>query len=189
MSVAIARHQFTVDDYHRMAESGILRDDSRVELIDGEIVDMAPIGRKHQSCVDRLARLTIRALDETEAVVRVRGSLQLNRQAEPQPDLVLLRPSPDFYGRRVAQSSDVLLVVEVSDTTFAYDRNVKIPMYARDAIPEAWIVDINGRRVLVFREPSAGEYRDVSEVVAGEKLSPIAFPGLIVDVDRLFRDL
>lgn len=189
MSVAIARHQFTVDDYHRMAEAGILRDDSRVELIDGEIVDMAPIGRKHQSCVDRLASLCFASLSPEKAIVRVQGSLRLNQKAEPQPDFVLLRPNRDFYGRRMAQPADVLLAIEVSDTTFMYDRNVKIPLYARNAIPEAWILDLNRRRVLVFRDPETGEYRSVSEVVAGEQLSPLALPQLIVDVGRLLDGL
>jgi Uma2 family endonuclease len=189
MSVAIARHQFTVDDYHRMAEAGILRDDSRVELIDGEIVDMSPIGQKHQSCVDALAILAFEARGSSGIVVRVQGSLRLNQQAEPQPDLVLLRPSPDIYRQRVAEPADVLLVVEVSDTTFMYDRNVKIPLYARNGIPEAWIVDINGHRVLVFREPLAGEYRQVSEARAGEQLIPVAFPQWTVDVGQLLEGL
>jgi Uma2 family endonuclease len=177
VAVMAATHRFTVEDYHRMGEAGILTEDDRVELIEGEIVDMSPIGRKHQACVDRLTGRFSRGLGE-RVIVRVQGSIRLSEGSEPQPDLVLLRPRWDFYGARDAGPEDTLLIVEVADTTLAYDRDVKLPLYARAGIPEAWLVDLTGERVIVCREPAAEGYQQVVEVRGETELRPQAFPDL-----------
>src|SRR5690606_41478239 len=117
------RHRITADEYHRMAEVGLLAPDARVELIEGEIIERAPVGREHSSVVDQLNRLFVRAVGD-DAIVRVQGSIRLGTLSEPEPDLVLLRPSPDFYRSRFATAADALLVIEVSDTTLRYDRDV-----------------------------------------------------------------
>jgi Uma2 family endonuclease len=185
------RHRITVDEYHRMAEVGLLAPDARVELIDGEIIDMAPIGRVHASVVDQLTRIFVRAVGD-EAIVRVQGSVRLGRMSEPEPDLVLLRPRADFYRSEFATAADVLLVVEVSDSTLRYDRDVKVPLYARQAVPEAWIVDLQDDRLLVYGEPSAGQYRRQVVMARPAGVNVTALPGLAVDLSAVLgegRDL
>jgi Uma2 family endonuclease len=183
MTVAPARHRFTVDDFHRMGKAGMFLG-QRVELIEGEILDMSPIGRRHNATVDFLNRAFVRMLDD-KVIVRTQGSVRLSDISEPQPDLVLLRPRADFYSGRDAAPCDVLLVVEVSDTTLLYDRNRKAALYARAGIPECWIIHLSGRRVLVFRQPGPRGYRERFEVASGGVISPITFPGLLLSVDEI----
>jgi Uma2 family endonuclease len=171
-------HRLTVDEYYRMAEVGLLAPDARVELIEGEIIDMAPIGSRHASAVDWLARRFIEAVGES-AIVRVQGPIRLGPRSEPQPDLALLRRRADRYAGGHPASGDVLLVVEVSDATLDYDRNVKAGLYARHGIPALWIVDLPQRRLHTFGRPGEGGYRDRS-VVDGPA---VGIPGLSIDLD------
>lgn len=177
MAMAVARHRFTVAEYHRMGEAGILGEDERVELIDGEIVDMTPIGRRHQACVDRRNDLLVSSL-RGRAIVRVQGSLRLDEHSEPQPDLVLLRYRPDYYATSDAGPADTLLVIEVAETSARYDRRVKVPLYARAGIPEVWLVDVDAGRVATYREPDPQGYRRVLTVRGQDRLAPLAFPDL-----------
>src|SRR5262245_11836271 len=151
MSVAMEefprRHRMTVEEYHRMAEVGLLAPDARVELIEGEIIDMAPIGNRHMSVVDRLNRLFVLATG-ADAIVRVGGSVRLGRMSEPNPDLVILRPRADFYANQSATGGDVLLVIEVSDTTLRYDREIKVPLFARHGVADVWVFDLAHKQVL-----------------------------------------
>jgi Uma2 family endonuclease len=179
------RHRITADEYHRMAEVGLLAPDARVELIDGEIIDMAPIGRAHCSIVDQLTRLFIRAVGD-DAIVRVQGSVRLGQMSEPQPDLLLLRARADFYRDRFATEADILLVIEVSDTTLRYDRDIKIPLYARYGVPQAWIVDIAHDRLTVFAEPDGHEYRQQSVIERAGLTSVAALPDVSVDLSTVF---
>jgi len=149
------RHRITVDEYHRMAEVGLLAPDARVELIEGEIIDMAPIGMDQNSVVDQLNRLLMRAVGD-DAIVRIQGSVRLSKISEPQPDVVLLKPRADFYRNEFAMGVDTLLVIEVSDTTLRYDRDVKVPLFARSGVPEAWIFDLQNDLLLVYGSPSDG---------------------------------
>jgi Uma2 family endonuclease len=178
------RHRITVDDYHRMAEVGLLAPDARVELIEGEIIDMAPIGKVHVSVVDQLNRLFVRAVGD-DAIVRVQGSVRLSSSSEPEPDLVLLRPRADFYRSEFATGADMLLVIEVSDTTLRYDRDVKVPLYARHGVPEAWIVDLENGRLLVYEAPAAGEYARRDVIAQPGRMPVAAMPGLTVDLSGL----
>lgn len=175
------RHRITVDEYHRMAEVGLLAPDARVELIEGEIIDMAPIGREHTSVVDQLNRLFVRAVGD-DAIVRVQGSVRLSSWSEPEPDLVLLRPRADFYRSRFATGADMLFVIEVSDSTLRYDREIKMPLYARHGVPEAWIVDVGSGELLVYDGPVAGEYARRNVVTEPGRMPVAALPGLTVDL-------
>jgi Uma2 family endonuclease len=184
MAIPTIRHRFRVADYHRMAEAGILGEDDRVELIEGEIVDMTPIGRRHQARVDHLAELFIRGLSD-RAIVRVQGSIRLSEHSEPQPDLVLLRRRPDFYADADAGPDDVLLVVEVADTSLPHDRDVKVPLYARAGIPEVWLADLNDPSIIIYREPGPQDYREVYTARGQVRLSPRAFPELVITADQI----
>jgi Uma2 family endonuclease len=164
----------TVEEYHRMAEIGLLNEDSRVELIEGEIIEMAPIGISHNCAVDRLTERLVEATAR-RAGVRVQGSFRLSNITEPQADLILLKRRDDFYASKFAGGEDTLLVVEVSDTTLRYDRNVKVPLYAKYGIPEVWIVDLENSRLHFFRSLKDGAYREIA-AVAEPGLTPL--PGL-----------
>src|SRR5919108_6402376 len=150
IEVEIARRRFTVEEYHRMAEVGIFQPDERVELIEGEIVKMAPIGPRHAGCVINLNRLFVTRLGD-RAVVSPGNPVVIEPRSEPQPDLLLLRPRAVSYSREHATPEDVLLAVEVADTTARFDRIVKARLYARARISEYWLVDVNEASVDVFR--------------------------------------
>jgi len=184
MAVQLLKRLFTVAEYHRMAEAGILGEDDRVELIDGEVVKMAPIGIRHATCVRRLNRLFSKWVGE-RAIVDVQNPIRLEEHSEPQPDLALLRPRPDFYAAEHPGSEDVLLVVEVAETSAAFDREVKVPLYARFGVPEVWLVDLAGEQVEVFRQPTPQGYRTVQTVRRGESVAPLLLPDLYLGVDAL----
>jgi Uma2 family endonuclease len=179
------RHRITVDEYHRMAEVGLLAPDARVELIEGEIIDMAPIGKEHTSIVDQLTRLFIRAVGDS-AIVRVQGSVRLSQMSEPEPDVVLLKPRTDFYRNEYASGADTLLVIEVSDSSLRYDRDVKVPFYARHGVPEVWIVDVQNDRLLVYGSLNDGAYgRPTSDERPGALVVP-GLPGVAVDLSPVW---
>lgn len=157
----LPRHRLSVDEYYRMADVGLLAPDARVELIDGEIIDMAPIGSAHAGVVDWMLQRLARAAGDL-AIVGAQRPLRLDSRSEPQPDLVLLRPRPDFYTHGHPAGADAMLVVEVADSTLRYDRDVKMPLYARHGIPEAWLVDLAARVLHVHRAPQAGAYAQVT---------------------------
>jgi Uma2 family endonuclease len=151
-------HRLSVGDYYRMAEAGILAPDARVELIEGEVLDMAPIGTRRNGCVNFLSNTLVAALHE-RAIVQTQGPIRLDEYSEPQPDLALLRPRPDFYGSAHPTPADVLLVSEVADTTLAFDRDVKVPIYARFGIPEVWLVDIEAMCCIAIANPPPAPMR------------------------------
>lgn len=174
MTVLPERYRFTVDEYYRLAEAGILDEEDRVELLEGEIVMMSPIGGRHAACVTRLTHLLVRAAGEG-AVVRVQSPVRLDDRSEPEPDLCLARSRSDFYAAGHPEPGDVLLIVEVADTSIGYDQQVKLPLYARAGIPELWIVDLGRDAVDVYRGPSRDGYVERRTFQAGEELQ---LPGL-----------
>lgn len=178
------RHRITVDEYYRMAEVGVLAPDARVELIEGEIIDMPPIGPVHGSVVDTLNHRLVRAVRD-RAIVRVRGAVRLSRVTEPQPDIALLVPQADFYRAAHPAGANTYLVIEVSDSTLRYDRNVKVPLYARHGVPEVWIADLRERRMQFFHSPIDGEYREESSIAAPGEMPIGALPGVTVDLSGL----
>ena len=160
---APCRHRLTVSDFHRMGDAGIFVAGDRVELIDGEVIDMSPIGALRAAIVDRLVRHLGRSLGET-IIVRCQNPIRLDDLSEPEPDIALLRPRADGYMTAHPRADDVVLVIEVADTSLAYDLGVKVPLYARHGIPEVWVIDAATRQTRVFREPAAEGYRHESLV-------------------------
>jgi Uma2 family endonuclease len=175
----ITRRKLDVAEYHRMAAAGILHEDDRVELIEGELVEMAPIGSPHSGTVNSLTRLLVRAAGD-RAVVSVQNPVRLGDHSEPEPDFTLLRPRVDDYRLRTPVAADVLLLIEVADSSLRYDRTVKLPLYARHGIPEVWIVDVEHRSIEVHREPAGDGYATVSREGPGAVLEPVLLPGVVV---------
>lgn len=178
------RRRFSVEDYHRMAEAGILGEDDRVELLDGELVEMTPIGSPHAGVVNHLNRTLVRAVGD-RAVVAVQNPIALDPSSEPQPDLALLRSRSDFYRSAHAEPPDVLLLVEVADTSVAFERRVKVPLYARAGVAECWIVDLPGEVVETHRDPAGGRYRVVERLGPGARVAPASLPDVGIDVGDL----
>ena len=174
MAPSHSRQPITVEEYYTRAQIGLIDPDARVELIEGEVIDMAPIGNRHGYAVDLLnARLC--ALANDEAVVRVQGALRLSDITEVQPDISLLKMRADRYRDSQACGPDALLVIEVSDTTLNKDLHVKTPLYARHGVPEVWIVDLGNSRIRFHRAPQGGRYRDVT---SASKPGGTLVPGL-----------
>ena len=174
-----ARRLFTVDDYHAMTRAGILSEDDRVELIEGEIVVMSPVGSRHAACVDILAELLIRAVDQRTAV-RVQSPIGLDGSTEPQPDVCVLLRREDAYSESLPQPDDVLLVIEVSDTSLDFDRRVKAQLYARHGIRQFWLIDLGSRTVEAYRTPGPDGYGERSVHDVGDR---VPVPGLEIDLD------
>ncbi len=185
MAVVLKTHRFTVDEYHRMGEAGIFSEDDQVELLAGDIVEMSPIGPLHAGTVSRLTALFSSRLGG-EVIVSIQNPLLLRTEdSEPQPDVALLRPRPDFYTRAHPEAQDVYLVIEVADTSVVTDREVKLPIYARAGVPEAWLLDVATQRLEVHRHPTPDGYQDVNSFRRGESVAPQAFPALTITVDVL----
>jgi len=184
MSVTVLKRLFTVDEYLQMGCSGIFTEDDRVELIEGEIIRMSPIGNRHYACVNCLTMLFCRYLDR-KAVVHVQNPIDLDKYSEPQPDIVLLKHRSDFYKGKRPQPEDVLLVVEVADSTLDFDRYVKVPLYARHGITEVWIVDLEKQQLEVHRNPTLQGYENVELFQPGQSLSPQAFPEIQLAVSDI----
>ncbi|MGH2673982.1 MAG: Uma2 family endonuclease, partial [Actinomycetota bacterium] len=163
---------------------GIIRDGARVELVDGHILEKPVIGSSHAGCVDALNRLFVRAVGD-RAIVRVQGPVQLDEYSEPEPDLSLLRPRADFYRTSHPAPQEVLLIIEVSDTSAEFDRRVKAPLYARAGIPEYWIVDLSRGVVEVQRSPAEVGYRERQELRLGDRLEPGTMPDAVLDVAQI----
>ncbi len=179
------RHRLTVSDYYRMAEVGILAPDARVELIDGDIIDMSPPGSLHAATVRRLNGILSRATGDGASVL-VQDPVRLSDLSEPQPDLALLRPRDDFYSQHHPGPADTLLVVEVADTSLRFDRDTKVSLYAVHCIPEMWLVDLRGRRLIRHRAPQQGSYTLVDEPDLSAPLEITELPGIAVGLQHLF---
>ena len=177
MAVPLPRRLFTVDEYHRMGEAGIFRDDERVELLDGEIVPMNPIGSPHAWCVTRLIEIFAPLIGTYR--IMSQNPVQLHDLAEPEPDLAIVsRSAPQT---RHPRPDETLLVIEVADSSITKDRGQKRAMYARARIQEYWIVDLNADRIEVYRRPGARGYRSTTLLTRGETVGPLCAPDLVVD--------
>lgn len=181
----VRKHRLTVADYRRMAEAGILDEETRVELIDGEIIDMSPIGSPHAGTVNRLIQVFGRAIGQA-AVLSVQNPVILGEFSEPEPDIALLRPRNDFYTSAHPGPEDVLLIVEVSQSSLRHDREVKIPLYARHRIPEVWLVDVDNKRLGLFHTLGNDAYRNVVDPIALGTVTPQLLPQVPVDLSGLF---
>jgi Uma2 family endonuclease len=179
MVAALTRVRFTADDYHRMADAGILDEDDRVELIDGEIVRMSPVGALHAGTTKKLNRLLSRTLGDT-AVIGVQDPIRLADDTEPEPDLSVLRPRDDFYTESLPVPAEVLLLIEVADTSLLADRLVKIPRYARAGIPEVWLVDLDHRQIERHSGPTAEGYAAIKVIAEGQSLASSIVPTIVI---------
>ncbi|MEM8969608.1 MAG: Uma2 family endonuclease [Bacteroidota bacterium] len=166
----ITRRLFTVEEYHQMAEAGILYEDDRIELIHGEILQLPPIGKLHASITMRINALLIPKLFP-ELIISVRSSIIVDDYSEPEPDIVILPFREDYYAETGVNSDDVLLLIEVSDSTLKYDRNTKLPLYAIAGIPEVWIIDVNKKQLEVYRQPSEDRYQSVTTLAREDHVS------------------
>lgn len=180
------RHRLTVAEYRRMGEVGILAPDARVELIDGEIIDMAPPGDLHAGTVDQLAALLSGAIGD-RALLRVQSPISIDGYSEPQPDIALLRPRADYYKTSRPRPQDVWLVIEVADTSLGHDRDEKMPLYARGAIAEGWLVNLVGRRLTRYRNPVRGVFGSIDEPDLGVPLAIGALADARLDLSAIFR--
>lgn len=184
MVIQSPRYLFSVEDYHRMAQARIFQADDRLELIEGEVVRMSPIGPGHAGCVNRLVRLLVERLGR-RAVVAAQNPVELRPRSEPQPDVSVLRPVSDCYSTRHPNAAETLLVIEVADTTLESDRGVKLPLYARSGIAEAWIVDLVGQAIEASRVPGVDGYAEVRRLGSGGELRIAAFPDVVFGVDEI----
>ncbi len=180
----LTRRLITVQDYYRMAEAGILSERDRVELIEGQIIEMVPIGSEHAGDVNRLNYLLVTAVG-ARAVVTVQNPLRLSDISEPEPDFLLLRPRADYYRSGHPNAGDVLLLIEVSDSSLRYDSDVKAALYARHGIAELWILDVKARSVTVHRDPAGSAYASIVTVRDGV-LPVAALPGISLAVADIF---
>jgi len=183
MAVTIDRYLFTVDEYYKMVESGILTEDDRVELINGEIISMSPINSPHGGCVNRISNLFAYLLHR-KVVVTVQNPLHISEYSEPEPDVMLLKPRNDFYADSHPEPKDVYLLIEVADSSLAYDREVKLPLYAEAQVPEVWIINLVDKQVEVHRLPANGKYQQ-AEIAKRNQTVDIPHFSLSVAVEDL----
>ena len=184
--VTQAQHRFSVADYYRMAETGVLKPGARVELLDGRIIDMSPIGPFHGGSVNRLIRLFSK-LSNGRWLVSAQNPVHLDEYAEPQPDLMLLKPATDDYTTRHPRPEDVFLLIEVADTSLDFDREEKLPAYGRAGISEVWILNLPEKSVEIYREPHFSGYSSHVVLRAGDNAFPLAFPDAVVAVAGLLK--
>lgn len=182
MSVQIARRHFNTTQYYRMAAAGVFTEDDRVELIEGEIIEMNPIGSRHAACVGRLTEILGRSV-AGQAIVWVQNPVQVSDYSEPLPDVTLLKRRADFYAQANPQPADVLLIVEVADSSVEYDHEIKLPLYAESSIVEVWLVNIAKEIIEVYRQPVGSKYQGVDLVKRGESVSVQSLPNVTVDVN------
>lgn len=181
MAIPLPKRRFTVAEYYRMAEAGILSPEDRVELIEGEVVEKTPIGSRHAGRVNYLADELGRALG-LRALVTAQNPVRLGDISEPEPDIAVLRRRPDYYDSRHPTPQDVLLIIEVAETSAESDRAVKGPLYARAGIPEFWLVDLTAGAVEIYRTPGLSGWQEHRTAHGGERIAPVAFPDVELEV-------
>ena len=184
MNAETTKKRFTTKEYTQMIETGILSEDDQVELIEGEIIEMTPIGSKHAACVDRLNGLLNQRLTEGE-IVRVQSPINLGQDSQPQPDVAILKSRDDFYAEDHPGPEDTDLVVEVSETSRSFDRRVKVPLYGRNGIPEVWLIDLEEDLLEVHYLPSNKGYKEVHKYDRGESVGSTVISGLEIAVDEV----
>lgn len=184
MSAQLEPRRFNVTEYYQMARAGVLKPDDRVELIEGEIIQLSPIGSPHAACIRAFTLLLPEKVGKT-AVVSVQCPVRLSEFSEPQPDIALLKPRKDLYRKEHPTAEDVLLIIEVADTTVLTDRNIKVPLYARAGIPEAWLVNLPKQLIEVYSDLHNGKYRTCRKFKRSEGVVSDAMPGLTLKVSDI----
>jgi len=189
MPAAATKHLYTVDDYYHMAEAGAFIENNNVELIEGEIIDMVPMGCYHAWCITVLTRFFNKHIPDKNPI-HVQTPLRIDNHTELEPDVFILKPSSDDYKNHHPVPEDVLLLIEVSQSTIQFDTNVKSPIYAKSGIPELWLIDLEAEQVLRYLYPVKGKFTQQEIFVVGESLSPSAFPEVLLTVnDILGKDI
>lgn len=181
MSSESQRKLFTVNDCYRMSEAGILLPDDRVELIRGEILKMSPIGPRHGASVDGTNRVLVQGAGN-KAIVRIQGTVELDQFSAPQPDIVLLRPRDDFYVRKNPGGADIILIIEVADSSLEYDMTVKVELYAILGVQEYWIADLRNNRLMAYSQPTKDRYQTIREFHQGDTIAPQLLPDCPIEV-------
>ena len=184
MATEISKRLFTVHDYHRMVDAGILSEDDRVELIHGEVLAMSPIGPRHSAAVLRATQALVRIVGD-RAIVGVQGSVRLDEYDEPQPDLYLLRPKDDFYASGHAGTRDIFLIIEGADSSLEYDRTIKLNLYAETGVPEYWIADLQNDCIVMYSDPHQDIYRKIRQFRRGDMAAPQLLPECRIPIDAL----
>ncbi len=176
---------FTVEEYEELGRTNVIPEDSRVELIEGEIIHMSPIGDLHHACVNRLNAIFSKRLKNEEAIVSIQNPIQLGEKSQPLPDVTTLKPCEDFYARGKPRAKDILLLIEVADTSLQYDREEKIPLYAKYGIIEVWLVNLITQKLEVYRESTSTGYENVYYYDVSKNISPILFPDLTIAISNV----
>lgn len=177
--------QFTVEQFQLMYERGVFVDSDRYELINGEIIAMSPIGRKHAACVNRLVA-TFTHKFGSQVVLSVQNSIQLANKLQPQPDIAVLKYRDDFYEDALPTPADILLIIEVADSSLDYDRDVKAKLYGVAGIPQMWLFDVNTKTIMGFSQPSELGYKQTCLYTQGDRLSILAFDDVVFEWQELF---
>ena len=184
MNTAVSIHRFNIEEYHRLIESNILHEDDRVELVEGRIVDMTPIGSKHAACVNRLNEIFSEKLQK-RAIVTIQNPVRLTEYSELEPDIAIIKRRPDFYAEQHPQPEDVLLIIEVSDSSLDYDAETKIPLYAKANIQEVWLVNLKENILQIYNEPTPEGYNIMLKRRYNQKISPGCFPDIALTVSEI----
>jgi len=177
--------KFTVEQYHLMHEAGVFAEGDRLELINGEIKTMSPIGIKHAVCVARLTNVFAFKFGK-KAIIWVQNPIDLGNRSQPQPDLVILKPRDDFYEEALPTSANILLIIEVADSSLEYDRDIKAPLYATAGIPEMWLFDVNNKMIAGFSQLSESGYKQINRYESGDRLTMQMFPDMFFEWEELF---
>ncbi|MBD2187954.1 Uma2 family endonuclease [Pseudanabaena mucicola] len=185
MTGQLLTHKFTTQQYHLMHEAGVFDQGDRFELINGEITEMSPIGRKHAACVIRVTKLLQKKLGDL-VLISVQNSIFLNDVSEPQPDFSVLKPRDDYYAEGLPTPNDILLIIEVADSTIAYDREVKMPLYAAAGIPEMWLFDLNEQVIFGYSQPAARGYKQMQRYEQDDQFFMLAFPDISFSWQEMF---
>ncbi len=185
MSRRLAKRWITTDEYERMGAAGIFGTDARLELIEGSIYEMSPIGSRHAACVDTLTFILV-GLAQRNFIVRIQSPIRLSDFSEPQPDVTLLRWQADRYRTAHPRPADVLLIIEVTGTTIETDRTVKLPLYAQAGINEVWLINLPDERIELYAAPVGGVYQTVQHFARGEDVQAQTLPGLVVSIADVF---
>lgn len=179
------RYKWTVDDYHKLIDAGVFTSESRIELIEGELIEMAPVGGPHIGTANRLTKMLVLAVGD-HGVVSVQNPVTLPPYSEPEPDFSILRPGAGMPASGVPRAEDVLLLIEVADTTLRYDRSTKLRLYANKGIVEYWIVNIEKKRIETYADPTSGGYATTGALASGDRATPRALPMVQLDVAAIF---
>ncbi len=182
MNIQPKLRYITTNEYSRMGELGIFKEDERIELIEGEIFEMTPIGIKHVNCVNRLTEYFVKNIPDS-VMVSIQNPIYLGEYSEPQPDILLIRRK-EYY--KLPNPDDIFLIIEVAESSVDYDRETKIPLYAKSGIKEVWLIDLNNKCIEIYQEPSSFGYDSISEKYSSDNISPLTFPEIKVDVEYVF---